>query len=296
VQASLTATGTNKPGGRIHVGAAGNLTISSGGTIDASGTQTADGGEVSLAAQGTLVVSRPVKAQGVGATRYGGAITIEGESVDVDNTVTASGGAGGGSIDVLSRGGALRIGHGAAGPISLDVTRSSNNPGDGGDLSLRSLGGDITLTAYADLNASGSSGGSGGVVEVEGAGITTASGSSIRSDTPASGEGGQVTVRARGPLSLAGSVTASNDGYVSLYHREASPSLPGVSCPSTDCELVHDPLLPAPCGDGIRRAGVEQCDGGDLGGHTCQTVGGGFSGGTLACSSTCVFDTTGCTS
>lgn len=46
------------------------------------------------------------------------------------------------------------------------------------------------------------------------------------------------------------------------------------------------------CGNGLKETG-EQCDGGDLGGQTCQTQ--GYGGGTLACTSACTFDTSACT-
>jgi hypothetical protein len=39
-------------------------------------------------------------------------------------------------------------------------------------------------------------------------------------------------------------------------------------------------------------AGVEDCDGTNLGGETCVTL--EFGGGTLACDSRCTFDVTGC--
>ena len=47
------------------------------------------------------------------------------------------------------------------------------------------------------------------------------------------------------------------------------------------------------CGDATRQ-GTEECDGSDLGGNECATL--GFAGGTLACSVDCEFDTSGCTS
>ncbi|MCX7589879.1 MAG: hypothetical protein N2Z85_03005 [Patescibacteria group bacterium] len=46
------------------------------------------------------------------------------------------------------------------------------------------------------------------------------------------------------------------------------------------------------CGDNILEFG-EQCDGFDLGGQTC--LGLGYGGGILACNSSCIFDTSGCT-
>ena len=45
------------------------------------------------------------------------------------------------------------------------------------------------------------------------------------------------------------------------------------------------------CGDGIKNA-AEACDGGDLGGQTCQSQ--GFASGNLTCNS-CAFNTAGCT-
>ena len=47
------------------------------------------------------------------------------------------------------------------------------------------------------------------------------------------------------------------------------------------------------CGNGAIDA-PEECDGGDLNGSDCVTL--GFSGGTLACTPTCIFDKIGCTS
>ena len=50
----------------------------------------------------------------------------------------------------------------------------------------------------------------------------------------------------------------------------------------------------AGCGDGVIDASGELCDGADLGGDTCTTL--GFAGGTLACAAACTFDTRGCNS
>ena len=47
------------------------------------------------------------------------------------------------------------------------------------------------------------------------------------------------------------------------------------------------------CGDGVIN-GTELCDGAALGGQSCRLL--GFSGGTLACSPGCTFDTSGCSS
>src|SRR5437867_2654773 len=46
------------------------------------------------------------------------------------------------------------------------------------------------------------------------------------------------------------------------------------------------------CGNGTRDPG-EQCDGADLGGATCVSL--GFPGGALTCAADCTFDTRACT-
>ena len=47
------------------------------------------------------------------------------------------------------------------------------------------------------------------------------------------------------------------------------------------------------CGDGIVDSPAEQCEGADLNGVSCQSL--GFLAGTLACNPDCMFDTTSCT-
>jgi len=49
-----------------------------------------------------------------------------------------------------------------------------------------------------------------------------------------------------------------------------------------------------PCGNGSIDSG-EECDGANLDGQDCTTVPGGFTGGTLACTAGCTFDTASCT-
>ncbi|MFH2010030.1 MAG: Ig-like domain-containing protein [bacterium] len=50
----------------------------------------------------------------------------------------------------------------------------------------------------------------------------------------------------------------------------------------------------AECGNDTQEE-TEDCDGLDLDGNTCSSVPGGFTGGTLACTTLCAFDTSGCT-
>ena len=48
------------------------------------------------------------------------------------------------------------------------------------------------------------------------------------------------------------------------------------------------------CGNGTRDMG-ELCEGSDIGGSTCTSIGMGFDGGTLRCNATCGYDTSMCT-
>lgn len=49
------------------------------------------------------------------------------------------------------------------------------------------------------------------------------------------------------------------------------------------------------CGNGILNAG-EACDGSNLNGKTCSTLGMGYTGGSLSCTASCTFNTVNCTS
>jgi hypothetical protein len=79
----------------------------------------------------------------------------------------------------------------------------------------------------------------------------------------------------------------------------------GLDCPSTPAatitnlfgqhvDAVLDEIAPNfNCGNG-NIDGSEQCDGANLNGSTCQSL--GYGGGTLACSGTCTYDTSACDS
>ena len=61
---------------------------------------------------------------------------------------------------------------------------------------------------------------------------------------------------------------------------------------TSDCQF-DDSLCGGRCGDGdVQEPDDETCDGGDLNGQTCQSL--GYTGGTLACGASCVYDVSGC--
>lgn len=77
----------------------------------------------------------------------------------------------------------------------------------------------------------------------------------------------------------------------SLGRGTGTLSCNGCSYNFIGCAADDDPT-PLTCGDGIRQAD-ETCDGSDLGGQTCATM--GYSGGVLGCQVRCgEFDTSGC--
>ncbi len=92
---------------------------------------------------------------------------------------------------------------------------------------------------------------------------------------------------------------------MSAAHPELPPQLPPQLPPHRPQEaplsfllsLALVALLPLAqaarptCGDGAVRGG-EQCDGSDLAGQTCSSL--GYSGGSLACASGCTFDVSAC--
>jgi len=293
IRGGIDVTGTATEGGRVHVDTEGAIIVELDGTLDASAGGSGDGGEIALRANGPITVRRPIKVRGIGATASGGDVSIDGSSVEASHEIIAAGGAGGGSITLESRGGKVRIGTWTATAL-LDVTRSSNANGDAGQIDVRSSGANIELGALADLDARGTSGGGGGLVELSGVGLVVDSVARVRTGGAGSGTGGAITLQGRGAITLSGLVDAGVDGHAAIIHRLTGPTLGGLTCPSSTCSLVYRPSLPASCGDEILREGVEQCDGPDLGSQDCTTIGGGFSGGTLACSASCVFDTNGC--
>ncbi|MBU1219457.1 hypothetical protein KKF34_18615 [Myxococcota bacterium] len=66
-----------------------------------------------------------------------------------------------------------------------------------------------------------------------------------------------------------------------------------LSC-GTNCRMDTSACIAPVCGDG-NVEGNEQCDGTDMGGLDCTTVGGSYTGGTLGCDADCTYDYSACT-
>ncbi len=83
--------------------------------------------------------------------------------------------------------------------------------------------------------------------------------------------------------------------FVACVTPESKVCADGLICPpNSQCDDVnHRCLGPSYCGDGARSAS-EKCEGRDLDGQTCESLGYYDETTGLACSDSCMFDTSGC--
>jgi|GEM_PF-2960446 len=86
------------------------------------------------------------------------------------------------------------------------------------------------------------------------------------------------------------SQTTPRRADVDVFHFVCNPNPPGQACGTVATTTT---TIPPTCGNGSVDP-AEQCDGADLAGETC--VSRGFTGGTLACTPSCTFDVSVCTS
>jgi hypothetical protein len=265
VQAELRVKGyggstLEQPGGNITVQSKGNVTVSSGAGLNAESALGA-GGEVTIQAGGIVDIQRPTKVRGTGATSgMGGSVHFAGAQVKVENDITATGGHDGGTILIAAEGGGIAVG--TMSSAVLDTTAS--NAGHAGDIDLRARGSHVMIGGYGVLRSNGSgAGASGGSIRLAGVNVSTSGGTNVTANGAAPDQGGTVEVEARGTLSLGGTIQANHEGSLTFMHRDGTPSISNLI---VDYDLVQDATLTPPCGDGVRLAGTEQCDGGDFGG------------------------------
>ena len=281
--------------GAIVLHARGDITVTDPNvaSLMASAVTSGQGGIIMMTSEATIRCARPLKARGQGATSTGGTVSLDAEAIEVTNDITAEGGSQGGGIGLRARSGRLDVGLPTA--INFEITADGGHGGTGGQIHLTSQGN--TLNVYGRVHATdGGSGGDGGSIEVAGADVNSYGGSQIIADG-APQKGGEITIEARGVMSLSGVVHANN-GNATFVYRDAGPQVgSGVTGPWTQ---IQDPDLPAPCGDGVQRAGNEECDDEDLGRdatgeeQTCESLGRGYAGGTLDCCAACTYDTSRC--
>jgi len=292
----ISVSGSQHPiNGSIALTARGDITVIDPNilSLDASAVTSGQGGTISMAAEGAIHCGRPLKARGQGSTSAGGSVSLTAEAIDVTNDITVEGGSRGGGIGLHARGGRLDVGISTA--TNFDLTADGGHAATGGEVHLTSDG--DTVSIYGRVHATdGGSNGDGGSVGVAGVDVNAFSGSQIIADGgPA--KGGDIDIEVRGTMVLSGTIHANN-GNASFTYRDTAPQIgPGVTGPWTQSQ---DTDMPAPCGDGVRRLGTEDCDDEDLGKdsaaeeNTCMSLGRGYVGGALECASTCTYDTTGC--
>ena len=272
------------PGGEITLQADGDILVTAGSGLNAE-TALGGGGEINLEAGGLVDVRKPLQARGTsGSAGVGGSIYLAGEQIKLDNDAIVIGGHDGGTIQLEARGGGVTLGTTGT-STTLDAT--GNNGEEGGEIVIRAGGSNVSLGTYATLKVTGA--GSGGQVDVSAVDVTTASGTQVFANGASPDQGGAIRVVARGVMDLDGTVQANNGGTVVFLHRDGTPT---IDSGITGYDLVEDESLPAPCGDAIRNAADEDCDGADLGGETCASQ--SLGTGELLCASDCTFDTTGC--
>jgi len=108
--------------------------------------------------------------------------------------------------------------------------------------------------------------------------------------------------QAEDPAPVCGDVNASNslstsDALAVLRKAVGQPvdlDCSGYEGQIAGCEAALAECLggSSTCGDDVLNVAGEHCDGTDLGGADCSTL--GFGGGTLACTPGCTFDASGC--
>lgn len=202
-------------GGSLDVEADfGNITVVSNLLVDGAGPD-GGGGDLCLMAQGSVIIQGlgVVSAKSNGGLGCGGAIEIDADqNVQNSGLIDASGGLGGGSVDIT-----------ATGDVTLDgqvTTRAFTDGGFGGDISIDAgffgLG---TLLARGVLDSRGGGCndaqgcGFGGTVDLGGCDVNLTSTGQILAGANA---GGANSFSAREQLTIAGPVDASGVGGTGL--------------------------------------------------------------------------------
>ena len=249
-------------------------------TIDASGYQPDGfGGEIDLFAQGAITLqSGTLNARADGSQGSGGLIMMQSVlSFTSSATVDASGGSGGGEVDLDA---------GSAITLSGTIDVSGRAPGSGGGVLDATAGeggiGTFTCSGTIDLTGGGclqgGACGVGGQAALAGCDVTVASTAKIKAGAPTAGE---IDITASEQLMITGKVNAAQtinmgtDGRTVLSYptRKAPVIAPNVVTPAPMLvgEATCTPdnqvncLMPCPmCGNGVTEF-PETCDDGAVG-------------------------------
>lgn len=112
------------------------------------------------------------------------------------------------------------------------------------------------------------------------------------SGSESSGSGGGASSSSSSPTDPGGSATDSGSTSTNTTVPGTSTEEPGTSTDASTTNTTNNTTQPAGCGNGAIDPN-EQCDGGNLNGFTCDSLGAGT--GTLGCDPmTCTFDTSMC--
>jgi hypothetical protein len=191
-------------------------------------------------------------------------------------------------VAACSSSGGVLTGTGGTGGATTDGRGGADGPGAGGAV------GAAAASGSGGLGVGGGAGSSGGAGAGRGGG-GAGSGGSAGTDRGGGGGGGSGGAAGQGGTSALSGRGGTTPVTGSGGSGESCLSGPPQQCPLSLCGNGTLDHCMAPAGFGFCPLvpQVERCDGADLNGQTCQTV--GYGAGTLACSSNCALDTKGCT-
>ncbi len=247
-------------GGSVSLDAGRNVSVANGAVLQSNGAPPDCGGDaVSIDAGGDVTISGRLESKiGVdGINGYGGAVDVFASgaaTVTSTGVIDVTGGStGGGFIDIIADGDLVFNG-------SADA--SAINGGVGEFLTLDSSG-DLLLGGDLVIGGEVPPGGINGIVEIQGCGITVATGGSITND---GAEGiNEFTVRESLLVQNGAQVIADPTGANEIVYRDPNkpPDLKGTISPAANVTL-NEALIGCPlCGD-LEIDQGETCDDGNF--------------------------------
>ena len=184
-------------------------------TIDVARISGASGSSQSLISSGAVTVDSVVPSRTLAAVdSLGAAFAVQGSSVDLESQVVLPSG----SFSATATAGNVQVGTSQSAGVDVSgrvQTFDGNSVSSwGGNATLTSAGGNVTIGAQATVNVSGATGASGGTLALSAVGgnVSVAAGTSAAPTIQGSGSGAQVTVSANTIDSFSSLNTAWNNG------------------------------------------------------------------------------------